>query len=502
MTASLWGILAYAAGLIALGAWIGRRVGAAGSFFVADRKLGPVLLFATILAANLGAGTTVGAAGLAYRDGLSAWWWVGSAGIGTILLAVWVGPRIWQVAARHGLLTMGDYLELRYGRSVRLLIAGLLWFATLTIVSGQLIAMAEIVSVVAGSPRWVGALIGGIVVIVYFSAGGLVASAWVNLVQLVVILAGFAIAIPWALADIGGWSAVEAAAARTSPDYLSLWQGGASGWVYIALLAPAFIISPGLVQKVYGAANPRAIRTGLLAAGVALVLFAFAPTLLGMIARVYDPALASREQALPMLLATALPPALGLLGLAAVFSAEVSSADAGLFMLSTSLSKDLYKGFLRPRGHQRTGAARGARRRHRGRYARCAVGAMARKRDRVADDLLFDPEREPLRAGRGRTAFAEERCPRGPRRHRGRPRGAGGRPDLRPRRCARPAGPHAHRPHRLRRRLRPRCLRTRPTKRRVIPSLQIRHAVPDLQGSGTSAPRWISDWGGAKLPAT
>ena len=102
------------------------------------------------------------------------------------------------------------------------------------------------------------------------------------------------------------------------------------------------------MQKVYGATGPRAIRIGLLAAGVGLVLFAFAPTLLGMIARVYDPALASREQALPMLLATALPPALGLLGLAAVFSAEVSSADAGLFMLSTSLSKDLYKGFLKP----------------------------------------------------------------------------------------------------------------------------------------------------------
>ena len=210
----MWVLLAYAAGLVALGAWVGlrgsRRVAAAGSFFVADRKLGPVLLFATVLAANLGAGTTVGAAGLGYRDGLSAWWWVGSAGIGTILLALWVGPRIWRIAARHGLLTMGDYLDLRYGRSVRLLIAVLLWFATLTIVSGQLIAMAEIVAVVAGTPRWIGALLGGVVVIVYFSAGGLVASAWVNLVQLVVLLAGFAVAIPWALSDIGGWAAIEA----------------------------------------------------------------------------------------------------------------------------------------------------------------------------------------------------------------------------------------------------------------------------------------------------
>jgi len=38
----------------------------------------------------------------------------------------------------------------------------------------------------------------------------------------------------------------------------------------------------------------------------------------------------------------------GALGLAAVFAAEVSSADAVLFMLATSLSQDLYRGFLRP----------------------------------------------------------------------------------------------------------------------------------------------------------
>jgi SSS family solute:Na+ symporter len=37
-----------------------------------------------------------------------------------------------------------------------------------------------------------------------------------------------------------------------------------------------------------------------------------------------------------------------MLGLAAVFSAEISSADAILFMLSTSLSEDLYRRFLRP----------------------------------------------------------------------------------------------------------------------------------------------------------
>jgi SSS family solute:Na+ symporter len=48
------------------------------------------------------------------------------------------------------------------------------------------------------------------------------------------------------------------------------------------------------------------------------------------------------------LLLESLSPLVGALGLAAVFSAEVSSADALLFMLSTSLSRDLYQRFVHP----------------------------------------------------------------------------------------------------------------------------------------------------------
>jgi SSS family solute:Na+ symporter len=43
-----------------------------------------------------------------------------------------------------------------------------------------------------------------------------------------------------------------------------------------------------------------------------------------------------------------LPPLLGTLGLLAVVSAEISTADAILFMLATSLSQDLYRRFVRP----------------------------------------------------------------------------------------------------------------------------------------------------------
>jgi len=43
-----------------------------------------------------------------------------------------------------------------------------------------------------------------------------------------------------------------------------------------------------------------------------------------------------------------LPPWLGAIALAAVFSTEVDTCDAILFMLSTSASKDVYKRFIAP----------------------------------------------------------------------------------------------------------------------------------------------------------
>ena len=347
MTLQLGLLLGYAVLMVVVGLWIGRRVQTTSSFFVAGRSLGPGLLFATMVAANIGAGSTVGAAGLGYRDGLAAWWWVGSAGIGSLVLAFTVGPRIRREAAEHGFHTVGDFLEHRYSRGVRGVLALLLWVGTLAILAGQLIALAWVLNVVAGVPKWAGCLIGGAVATAYFTAGGLLTSAFVNALQLAVMLTGFVVALPLVVARAGGLAAL--AASTTVPaDYWSLWQGGGSGFAYLAFLGPAFVVSPGLLQKVFGARDDRTVRRGVAGNALVLLVFAFLPPLFGMAARALHPALAQPELALPTVLMHDLPPLLGALGLAAVVSAEVSTADAILFMLSTSLSQDLYRRFVRP----------------------------------------------------------------------------------------------------------------------------------------------------------
>ena len=119
MSLTLALLIVYSIAQVALGLWIGRRVVANRDFFVAGRSLPAGLIFATFLAGNIGAGSTVGATALAYREGISAWWWTGSAGIGCLVLAFTIGPRMWREAVEHGDLSVGDFLERRYGRALR-----------------------------------------------------------------------------------------------------------------------------------------------------------------------------------------------------------------------------------------------------------------------------------------------------------------------------------------------------------------------------------------------
>src|SRR6187455_3828883 len=223
-------LVVYSLAVVTMGLWTARFVRTSSAFFVAGRSLGPGLVFASMLAANIGAGATVNVAGLAYREGLNAWWWSGSAGLASFALAFWVGPRLWALAKEHDFYTTGDYLEFRYGPAVRGVATALVGVGSLALLAGQLIAGAAILNVITGMPRWLGAATGGAIMTVYFTAGGLLGTAWVNTLQLLVMLGGFLIAVPTALSAAGGpgvlWS-------PTLPPWFhdfSYSAGPGSGW--------------------------------------------------------------------------------------------------------------------------------------------------------------------------------------------------------------------------------------------------------------------------------
>lgn len=355
MNPYLLAIVVYALVLILTGFVVTRKVKGASDFFVAGRKLGPALLFTTLIAPNIGAGSTVGVAGLGYKYGISAWWWIGASALGSFVLAFVVGPAIWRIAKKYDLYTLGDYLDFRYNKSFRGLISLLMSVGSLAIFAGQLMGISWILGVVAGTDKNTGILLAALVVVLYFGAGGLLSAAFVNIVQITVKFVGFLLAIPFVISNVGGWQGLTGLVAQNMSNqaqvdsYFGFTGMGMTMIIgYFLMLTPSFFISPGLIGKVYGARDVGTVRLSTALNAFVQLLFAIVPVLLGMCAYAVFPDLADRELALPTVMKEFLPFWASALALAAIFSAEVSAADAVLYMVTTSFTKDLYKTFVSP----------------------------------------------------------------------------------------------------------------------------------------------------------
>lgn len=341
-------IFIYALILVAVGAFIGRKVKSASDFFVAGRKFGTGLLFTSLIAANLGAGSTVGVTALAYTHGVSAWWWIGSAGIGSLILAYIVGPKIWRIAREHNFYTLSDYLDARYSKAFSGIISLMMAAGTLALFAGQLLGIAWILEVVAEIPKTHGVIIGAVVTTLYFAAGGLLSSAIVNIIEVAVILAGFVIAVPYVLSYAGGISGIQSAVSK--PTYFDAFGMGSTAIIgYIVMLVPSFFISPGLIGKVFAAENERAVKNGTALNGLVQLIFAVIPVIIGMAAGACFPELSRADLALPSAMKNMMPFFAASLALAGIFAAEVSTADTVLYMLAGSLTNDIYKRFINPK---------------------------------------------------------------------------------------------------------------------------------------------------------
>ena len=121
------------------------------------------------------------------------------------MLALWIGPAMRRDRRRPT--TCGPSATIwssATDATVRGMYRGLLWIGSLFILAGQLVAIGAILEPSRGIPAAAGCAIGGVVIRVYFAAGGLLTSARVNVVQLFVKLAGFAVAVPLAFGAVAG----------------------------------------------------------------------------------------------------------------------------------------------------------------------------------------------------------------------------------------------------------------------------------------------------------
>ncbi len=322
-----------------------KKIGDTDDFLVAGRNVGWFFLFCTMGATVIGGGASVGAIGRTYEWGVlmllvSTGWY-----LHFIFSGLFVAPRFRE----QKLYTVAGYFGHRFGEGPRFIMLILSLLFSVFIVAAQMAAFGSVLAAILPQfadaqnvLRWA-IIIGGMMVVTYSTAGGLLAVIHTDIYQFVVLMVGFIITVIACSPDIiGSWGAIT----ERIPDAFLQLEGG-KGWLFLITTFLAFLLgetfAPGYATRYCVGKNIRETKKGI--AGVGFFLAFTFPVVLFFIAlyaRLHFPNI-DPQQALPMVVQQLNNPVIGGLIIGALLMAVMSSADSALNSSTAIFVKDLFE---------------------------------------------------------------------------------------------------------------------------------------------------------------
>lgn len=340
MNASLLALAAFLVLQLGIGVWISRRIATEDDYLVAGRRLGPLLATFSIFATWFGAETVIGSAGEAYASGVS----LGSAepfgyGLCLVLMGLFLARPLWN----RGMTTLADLYRARFGLRVERLAAVLLIPASVLWAAAQIRAFGTVVSLVGDVPMDAAIGIAALFVIAYTTFGGLLADAYTDVIQGIVLAIGLVLLLVVTVQHVGGTGA--ALAAIGSSGRINLTPQAAGPW-YLTLEAWAIPVIGSLtatevVSRVIAARSGEVARRASLGAGALYIALGLIPLAVALLATQFIGALPEAESVLPAVARELLPPLLFAVFAGGLVSAILSTVDSTLLVASGLLTHNL-----------------------------------------------------------------------------------------------------------------------------------------------------------------
>ena len=353
-------IVVYAIAIFGFAQWVSRDKAGAGpknttDYFLASKNLPWWAIGASLIAANISAEQIVGMAGSGYAIGLAiaSYEWMAAL---TLLI---VGKFFLPIFLRNEIYTMPQFLERRYGRNIRTLMA-IFWLALYVFVNlTSIIWLGSIaVTKVAGIDQMLALVILGAFALLYQIRGGLKAVALTDIVQVTLLVLGGLIIAWLTLGKLGsgdvlaGWSKLTASIPdhfhmilkKADPHYMDL--PGLSvliGGMWIANLS-YWGFNQYIIQRALAAKDLAEAQKGIIFAAFLKLLMPVIIVLPGIAAVLLAPGLAKPDEAYPTMMRL-LPT--GLLGLvfAALIAAIIASTASKINSIATIFTLDVYAKF-------------------------------------------------------------------------------------------------------------------------------------------------------------
>jgi Na+/proline symporter len=330
------GVMLYLVAQLALGFWISRRVKTEDDFLLAGRSLGYSLSTFTIFATWFGAETCIGSAGRAYQGGLSN---TTSDPFGYTAALLVFGLVFAVPLWRRKLTTLADLFRLRYGAGVERLAVLLLVPSSILWAAAQIRAFGQVLVVSSELQLTFTITVAAAAVIIYTAAGGMLADAWTDLIQGIVLIAGLVV-LAVAVVQSG-----DAAVLADVPDErLSLIPPGASFLSTLEQWAPPILgslVAQELIARALSARSPAVARRSTLIAAVTYLVIGIIPPVLGLIAARTLPGIGDSETVLMQLASSHLGLALYVLFAGALVSAILSTVNSALLVAGSLFAHNL-----------------------------------------------------------------------------------------------------------------------------------------------------------------
>lgn len=318
-------------------------------FWVGGHRLGLIASIGTMTATLFHSVNFISWTGWVYYGGWSSNWHIGGSMISIFIMTVFLaGPfrRLAQV-------TVPDVLALKYGRQTEIASSGVYIFESFVYLVVQTIGMAIVLQTLIGLPLNASIWISTIVICLYTVLGGFFAVAYTDVIQIVIALFGFVLAVWVALKATGGFTNMNLQVASIDPALVDAFKLGAfpiGSIIGYQILWGLSNITQGQVLVRIAAAKTAAIaRMALIAAGLMWFLtYVFGNPILGLSARILLPDVASPDMVFPTFIKTMLPPLAGALVLCALIAAVMSTTDSVLLYLSSVISRNIIQKKFKP----------------------------------------------------------------------------------------------------------------------------------------------------------
>ena len=324
-------------------------------YLLANQEIKPWLAAISAIATSNSGYMFIGQIGFTYVYGLQSVWLMFGLIFGDFISSLFVHKNIRKKSQELKVVSFANLVSKWHGKNYKYvqLFGGVIILIFLsTYAAAQLNAGSKSMHILFGLDYRLGAIIGGVIVLLYCFSGGIRASIWTDAVQSLVMIIAMFLMVFFGIEKLGGFSSFINQLHEVSPDYMKWFPSTNFSEFYIAPYM--FIIGwffsglgvigqPHVMVRFMSIDNTKNIPKTRIYYYTWYTLFYSLTILAAFVARLLIPETNNLdpELALPTLALNLLPEFFVGLVLAGIFAATMSTADSQILACTASITNDL-----------------------------------------------------------------------------------------------------------------------------------------------------------------